>query len=365
MRQICKFIVLILFAALFTVGCSNDNSAEQTISSTSSAVNSTEESSDQAESLSRGEYKASDYVMLTAYKNLEVQKSDLEVEDDEVQDYVKQLISNNMITNQIKDRVVEDGDTVNIDYVGKKDGVAFDGGTAQGYDLTIGSNSFIDGFEEGLIGVKPGETTNLNLTFPEDYQSEELAGQDVVFEVTVNYIAESVEPEYTDEFVQSVTEYSNIKDYEQSVKDSLYESKLEQELAAKMLENCTVEDYPDSLLAYYENMLINYTKQMASLLGYSYEDYLSNNNYTEDTFQSEYVEPNSQIYAKQDLAIEFIAEQEGIDPSADDYDTVLEEYAEEAGMEIETLKQYPQEELNEIYIRQKVLKLMADNAVIK
>ena len=123
-----------------------------------------------------------------------------------------------------KKKKVEEGDTVNIDYVGKRDGEAFDGGTASGYNLTIGSHSFIDGFEEGLVGKKVGETVDLDLTFPEDYQNQEMAGVDVVFTVTINKIVEvdeTAEFELNDEFVKQYFQFDTVEDYMKEVKSYL------------------------------------------------------------------------------------------------------------------------------------------------
>ena len=130
-----------------------------------------------------------EYVTLNDYKNMKVTAYRPETTDEDIEQY----INSEMLTGYITDRKVENGDVVNIDYEGKKDGVAFDGGTASGAELEIGSGSFIEGFEEGLIGVMPGETVDLDLTFPEGYREETLAGQPVVFTVTVNGIAESME----------------------------------------------------------------------------------------------------------------------------------------------------------------------------
>ena len=143
------------------------------------------------------------YVTLGEYKGLAVSVDTVEVDEDEWDTLVNNVYYGNITAENggIMDRAVETGDTVNIDYEGKKDDVAFDGGTAQGYDLTIGSGSFIAGFEDGLIGVMPGETVDLDLTFPENYGNSDLAGQAVVFTVTVNYIQPAQDGEFSDEII--------------------------------------------------------------------------------------------------------------------------------------------------------------------
>lgn len=168
-------------------------------------------------------------IELGDYKGITVEYAEsteeVEVTDDEVETQVTTLLEENKTSEEIKDRAVKDGDIVNIDYEGTKDGVAFDGGTAEGYELTIGSGTFIDGFEDGLIGVEIGETTKLNLTFPEEYSNEDLAGQDVVFEVTVNSIRVENTPELTDDFVAENTEYKTVEEYKEGIKADLLSHK--------------------------------------------------------------------------------------------------------------------------------------------
>ena len=141
------------------------------------------------------EIKASDYVTLGEYKGIEVTQPEPEVTDEYVDSYIEYLRSQRAVAVEVTDRTtVQEGDTVNIDYTGYRDGVAFEGGTAQGDSLTIGSGRFIDGFEEGLIGTSVGETVTLELTFPDNYTNAELAGAAVTFDVTVNSISVSETP---------------------------------------------------------------------------------------------------------------------------------------------------------------------------
>ena len=166
------------------------------------------------------------YVTLGEYKGLAVSVDTVEVDEDEWDTLVNNVYYGNITAENggIMDRAVETGDTVNIDYEGTKDGVAFDGGTAQGYDLTIGSGTFIPGFEDGLVGVKIGDTVDLPLTFPENY-TEELAGKDVVFTVTVNSVKRM--PELTDDLVNQITdgEYTDVASNKESVRKDLEDAK--------------------------------------------------------------------------------------------------------------------------------------------
>ena len=173
------------------------------------------------------EYDVNECVKLGDYSALKVSlPNSYKVTKKQIEDY-----ANNMaqyyaqpVYKDTKKKKVEEGDTVNIDYVGKRDGEAFDGGTASGYNLTIGSHSFIDGFEEGLVGKKVGETVDLDLTFPENYQNQEMAGVDVVFTVTINKIVEvdeTAEFELNDEFVKQYFQFDTVEDYMKEVKSYL------------------------------------------------------------------------------------------------------------------------------------------------
>lgn len=170
-------------------------------------------------------YKTGD-VTLGQYKGLTYTPMDVSVTEEEIDAKVDDFMASKAEKIEITDRTdVQDGDIANIDYCGRKDGVAFDGGTAQGYDLTIGSKKFIEGFESGLIGKNVGETAVLDLTFPEDYHVADLAGQAVQFEVTINSISVSEIPELTDEFIAANTAYENIEAYREYVAKSIKSDK--------------------------------------------------------------------------------------------------------------------------------------------
>ncbi len=196
---------------------------------------------------------SNDKITIKQYKGLEVEKVDeIKVTDTDVEDSIKSTLQTKSTENEITGRPVKDGDVVTIDYEGKKDGVAFDGGTAQDQQLEIGSGSFIPGFEEGIIGHNIGETFDLNLTFPQEYQSEELAGQAVVFTVTLDKISEVIVPELTDELVAELSESAKtIDEYKKEVKEDLEtsnkqaaKSEQQQHIWDALMEQCTVEKYP-------------------------------------------------------------------------------------------------------------------------
>ena len=192
---------------------------------TEAAENSTEADTEETyEKVPRPDYTASDYVELGEYKGLTVKIAPIEVTDEEILAQISANAGSDAMED-VTEGTVEEGDTANIDYVGKLDGEAFDGGTAKGYDLEIGSGTFIDGFEDGLVGVKIGDTVDLTLTFPESYPSEELAGKETVFTVTVNSVKRM--KELTSDLVSTITdgEYTDVDAYKESVKETLIKNK--------------------------------------------------------------------------------------------------------------------------------------------
>lgn len=242
-------------------------------------------------------YEVEKYVTLGDYDGMEVEVAgNFDVNDEDVVDYINHMLSNYPSYEDTDKEIVEDGDFADIDYVGKKDGVAFDGGTAQGYVLGIGSHSFIEGFEEGLVGVKVGDTVDLNLTFPENYQSAELAGADVVFTVTVNKIVKKVDISYdelTDEYVvnnmgsDSVEAlYNDTKSYLETNNEQKRTVAEREAVLNKLIENSKVA-IPDGLL---DMKVDQYTQQFIRQNctdDTTLSDYLSANyNMSEDDFKS-------------------------------------------------------------------------------
>ena len=203
-------------------------------------------------------------VKLGEYKGLKLTKKVKEVTDEDVDNAVADALEKTLVE---VDRAAQEGDTVNIDYVGTMDGEQFDGGTASGYDLKLGSHSFIDGFEDGLIGAKAGDTVTLNLTFPKNY-TEALSGKAVTFTVTVNKVQESSKA-ISEEWVKNNTDYTSVADYNREIRVQLEnqnnsdaESTMESEAWQNVLENSVINEYPDALIQYgryyYENYMNSY-----------------------------------------------------------------------------------------------------------
>lgn len=231
-----------------------------------------------------GDTDLSKYVTLGEYKGLTVDTS-----SDEYKTAYDAVVTGDMTANNIFDKklegTVQKGDTVNIDYEGKRDGVAFEGGTAQGYDLKIGSGRFIAGFEDGLIGVNIGDTVDLNLTFPENYHSADLAGAAVVFTVKVNYVKDTLSPGIDEHYEE--LGFKSVKEYETGAKKRAIKNILSQKAVdGSKVKDCPKEDKNILVDAVYEYYDSYYNKAY----NVSFEDVLKNNNMTVEDFKNEMFE---------------------------------------------------------------------------
>ena len=327
---------------------------------------STEEALELAE---RPDYKALDYVELGEYKGLTVEVEPTAVSDDEV---LKQIRANagSDILEEVTEGTVEEGDTANIDYEGKLDGEAFEGGTAKDTDLEIGSGTFIPGFEDGLVGVKIGDTVDLPLTFPENY-TEELAGKDVVFTVTVNSVKRM--PELTDDLVNQITdgEYTDVASYKESVRKDLEDAKaasrpseINNSLLTQIAATSTIKEYPQELVDYAANNMKNYYKQQAESSSMEFADFLSTYfSMDEDTF-NEQVDLVVKQNLRAELYLKAIAEAEDIELTDEEYEAKCEEYADNYGYDsVEKFKSaYTENEIRLSALEDKVLEFLSDNA---
>jgi trigger factor len=344
-----KKIVLIFIAALAvsTVlgGCGQkENEASGSLSVSAEAEEDVTITAD--ELLAATDYNVEDYVTLNDYMNMTVELDQAyEVTDEDVQSYVSSLISN-YPSYEVSDKtVVESGDVVNIDFVGKKDGEAFDGGSSEGYELEIGSGSFIDGFEDGLIGVNVGDTVDLNLTFPDSYSNEDLAGQDVVFTVTVNSIDTEVEMTYeniTDEYVSDnfytyygVSTVDELKDYASNYLDSYNQYYEQQEIQTKALEKLVQEcevAIPDGLL---ESRIADSKETIqanADANDMTLEEYLINATSSEISTEEE-LEDYLEEQLIQELILEAIVQDQQISITQSEVDTFVSTYMSYYGFE--------------------------------
>lgn len=317
-----------------------------------------------------GDTDWSQYVTLGEYKGIEV-AAPAEVTDEEVDQQIQYVLQSYAEKKEITDRPVQEGDIVNIDYVGKKDGVEFDGGTAEGADLTIGSNTYIDGFEDGLIGKNIGETVDLNLTFPEVYQNNpDLAGADVVFTVTINSITESTLPELTDEFVTENLGADSADAYKAQIKESLTnyrEQQIPSTIWNTVVENAEVKKYPEDEVQEQVDSIVDYAKEAAESNSQTYEEYLqSNYSVDEETFL-EKANEQAENTIKELLVVRAIAQEEDITVSDEEYEEwVTSNMANYNMSTVEAMEeQFGKDEIKERVLWEKVLEFLQDNANIQ
>lgn len=311
------------------------------------------------------------YVTLGEYKGLAVTAPKVEVNEAE-KDQLMRQVYNQYITkdkNAILEGAVKDGDYVNIDYEGKKDGVAFAGGTAAGQQLGIGTNAFIPGFESGLIGVNVGETVDLNLTFPENYGNAELAGQAVVFTVTVNFIY----PEYQDAIVASWGEelYSTVDELDAYVENYLqlmaqnnYDYVVENGVVGQFLQKCTfAEKLPEDMVANYRVKLMESVESEAALYGMDAESYCQYvNGMTLVTFLDTY----SVESAKQVIALQALANKENLMRTDEELDAAISEAATANGYTSveEFMGENTKDDYREYFMFEDTIAFLVENAVI-
>lgn len=276
------------------------------------------------------------YATITSYKGVEVDKVDKpEVSDDDVDAQIQSAMIEH-IADITEQRAAKEGDKAIIDFVGKKDGEAFQRGTSSNYALELGSNTFIDGFEDGIIGHTPGETFDLNLTFPENYQSTELAGQEVVFTVTLN----GVLPELSDDIVkilsdksETVEEYKKeVKNDLQATKDESYESSLKEAAWNAILDNTEVKEYPEDKVQEYIDMMNEQYETMASYYNMEFEDFLTTYMKMDQDTYDEKVKEAAEKQVKSDLARDLLLDNvKKIDTSDEARQSIYEQYAENYG----------------------------------
>lgn len=323
------------------------------------------------------EIKASDYVTLGEYKGIEVTQTEPEVTDEYVDSYIEYLRSQRAVTVEVTDRTtVQEGDTVNIDYAGYRDGVAFEGGTAQGDSLTIGSGRFIDGFEDGLIGTSVGETVTLDLTFPDNYTNADLAGAAVTFDVTVNSISVSETPELTDELVQEfgIAECSTVEElrtyvydvfYEEAV--SMYEDAIASDITQAVMANSIFSEPPEKMVKRYQDVLLESMTAQASSYGVNLDTFMMNYYGMDTESYMAVFQEDAVTMAQQYIMFQAIADAEGLNPTKDEIAQKMEEEALEFGYEsVDAFKEEVGEEVfYEYLISETAMDFLKENAVIK
>jgi trigger factor len=287
-------------------------------------------------------------VTLGEYKNLTVEKHEHEVTDEMVQQRIDQDIEEASRIIDVEGRPLQVGDIVNLDYAGSVDGVAFEGGTAKEQKLTIGSNQFIPGFEEQMVGMEIGAEKDLNVTFPTEYHAKELAGKDAVFHVKVNSVQTKEKPEMNDEFAKDVSEFDTLDEYKADIRAKLEdeakkhtEIALENSLVEKAVENASC-DIPNAMVESQIDYMLQEMKMRMAYQGMRFEDYLKYTNQTEEQVRAMYKDEAAKR-VKMELVLEAIKKAENIVPSDEEIDKALKEQAERSGLKEEDIRKNEQQ----------------------
>ncbi|HWI55004.1 MAG TPA: trigger factor [Desulfobacteria bacterium] len=314
-------------------------------------------------------------VELGQYIGLEIEKPEVEISDEDVQNELEALRQRHAQLINVEEGQAELKDTTVIDFEGFVDGVAFPGGAGTDYSLELGSGSFIPGFEEQLVGVKVGEARDVNVKFPEDYHAADLAGKDAVFKVTVKAIKRKEVAELDDEFAKDVSEFETLEELKNDILNRLKQAatqqadnKVKDTLVDKAVENAKV-DLPEVLVQQkIDTMLQNFTQRL-SMQGMKIEDYLKFSNSDMDTVKADY-RPAAEKGVKMDLVLEAIAAKENITLADEDVDARIDEMAKQYNSEPAVLKQWIEnggnlEPLKHSIIIDKTVDLLQEKAVIK
>lgn len=279
-----------------------------------------------------------EYVNLGEYKNLTITEVDATVTDEDVEAKIQSTLQNNATwTEQKKSYKAKDGNKVNIDYVGKIDGTAFDNGSAEDQELIIGNNNYISGFDTGIVGHKKGETFDMKVTFPETYSAnEELAGKEAVFTVTLNSVSTQNVPELTDKYVKDTLSKTSktVKEYRKEVKKSLEadakaskESEEIKNAVQAAMNNAEIKEYPKEQMQYYEELVSNYYTNIASYYyGIELKEFYTQSGYTDESWQSDVITKSAQDMLKQVMVIQAIAKAESLEITDEEYQTELKTY---------------------------------------
>lgn len=312
-------------------------------------------------------------VTLGEYKGVAVEKNVEKVTDEAVDARIQNDVERASTTQDVTDRAVENGDIVNLDYAGSVDGVAFEGGTAQGQSLTIGSGMFIPGFEEQMVGMNIGEERDLSVKFPEQYHAENLAGKDAVFHVKVNGIQTKVRPELDDDFAADVSEFDTFEAYKANIVADLEknaadraEANLEDALVQKVVDAADC-DIPDAMIQDEITTMLREMEMRMMYQGIRFEDYLKYTGQTLDQVR-ENCKPEAANRVKTQLVLEAVAKAENIVPTDEDVDEAIADQAKRVNRDVEefkaSLSEQQKEYLKETAGIKKVIDFLKANAVI-
>lgn len=365
-RLIISFILVIILAATLLVGCSSCGSlpVEEPASG--------EESFSYSEGLDENGFwkdvRALDYVDLFEYEGFSLPKDVYEISDEDVTTQVNSYLSSYSTTQPITDRAAQEGDNLNIDYVGSVDGVEFEGGSTEGAgtDVTIGTTQYIEGFLEQLVGHSTGESFDITVTFPEDYGNEELNGKEAVFAITINSISETILPELTDSFVAENLSADNgwqtVKEMKDAIAQDLQDSAIQDYLREYMATEVTLSSIPESVISYQERSFVAYYESTALAYSMELDEFLSS--YVGVTSMEELL-TNSQETIRSNavysLVVQAIAEDAGITVTEEDLSEFFLAMGSSDYSSYE--EQYGLPYLKQVVLGEKVLDLITEKSV--
>lgn len=313
-------------------------------------------------------------VKLGKYKGVKIEKVSTEVTDADVDAEIEKERRANSRTIVVEDRPVKDGDITVINFEGFVDGVAFEGGKGENYPLTIGSGSFIPGFEEQLVGAESGKEVEVNVTFPEDYHAEDLKGKDAVFKCTVHEIKAKELPELDDEFASEVSEFDTLEEYKADVEKKLREEKestgkraQEDQAVNAIIANAEM-DLPEAMIETEARQMLDNFAQRLQQQGLTFEQYMQFTGMTVDKMTEE-MRPQAEKRIKTRLVLEAIVSAENIEVSDERLDEEVAKMAEAYGMEVDKLKEYmgdrEKEQMKLDMAVQDAITFVVENAVVK
>ena len=320
-RKILRFASIVLAAAMLMTlaGCGDQKTSSGTVDY-SVGLN---------DDGTLKDINPADYVTIAEYKTIEIPQDEIAVSDEDLQEAVDNLLSQYPETVQVTDRAVADGDSVNIDYVGSVDGEEFEGGSTNGAGttVTIGETQYIDDFLEQLIGHKPGETFDINVTFPDDYGQENLNGKDAVFKTTINYIEESNTPELTDAFVtenlQETYGYTSAADTKAKLTEELKSVNTENYIYDYMLEKSEFKELPKDVVEEQMDLRVQAIEQQMEYSGIAMEDYLKEYDFEdEDAFRESFREDCEEL-VKMYMICQIVYENENLEVTDDDLQEIF------------------------------------------
>lgn len=311
-------------------------------------------------------------VELGEYKGIQVEKAPIEVKDEEIEAQITKEREANSRTVTVDDRAVAQGDIVTLDFEGFVDGVAFEGGKGENYDLTIGSNTFIPGFEDQLVGAEIGKELDVNVTFPEEYGAKELAGKAAVFKCKVNGIKVKELPAVDDEFAQEVSEFDTLDEYKADIKAKLLKEKEDEAARAKedavigkIIEGAKME-IPDAMVEYQTRQMLDEFAQRIRSQGISLDQYFQFTGLTEEKYMEE-MKPRALQNIQSRLVLEAVAQAENLVAEEADIEEEIKKMADMYKMEADKIKELlgerQMEEMKKDIAVQKAAKLVAEAAV--